>query len=103
MSPASRDLSHLESWIGDVRQVWHCLRVQNIGIAGLSSPVILVLLAWAFLPPQACSRFPSEAGAPLAGAGMSMGQASPRGGSRDSTHALVLVPVKRGGKALVRQ
>ena len=101
MSPASRGLLHLKSWIWDVRQVWHCLKVQNIGIA--DSPVTLVFLAWTFLPPQACSRFPSEAGSPLAGAGVSMGQASPRGDSRGSMHNLVLVPVKRGGKGLVRQ
>lgn len=100
MSPASRDLLHLKSWIWDVRQVQRCLKVQNIGIA--DSPVILVLLAWAFLPPQVCSRFPSEAGAPLAGAGISVGQVSPRGYSRGGMH-FVLVPVKWGGKALVRQ
>jgi len=58
MSPGSRDLLHLESWIWDVRQVQHCLKVQNIGIA--DSSVIFVLLAWAFLPPQVCSRFPSR-------------------------------------------
>lgn len=99
MSPASRDLLHLESWIWAVRQVRHCLTVQNISTAG--SPVILVLLAWAFLPPQVWSRFLSEAGLPLAGAGISMGQASLRGDKR--VLVLVLLPVKRGGKALVRQ